>query len=228
MERLLEELGWETLSNRRWYRRLCLFYKIVNNQTPQYLRDYIPDENAIQYNLRRPTLFRAGISHALRFSKSFLPFCITAWNDLDPDIRNAPTISSFKKSLISNIRPIQKSLHGIVNRCESSIITRLRVHFSDLHEHKFDQNFACESPMCICDLGVESTIHYFLHCCQYALHRRNLLDKVSDIVDNDIAQLPDDHLCDLLLFGSSTYNERANEIILKCTVEFVKQTRRFQ
>jgi len=82
--------------------------------------------------------------------------------------------------------------------------------------------------MCICDLGVESTIHYFLHCCQYALHRRNLLDKVSDIVDNDITQPPDDHLCDLLLFRSSTYNERVNEMILKCTVEFVKQTKRFQ
>ena len=82
--------------------------------------------------------------------------------------------------------------------------------------------------MCICDLGVESTIHYFLHCCHYAPHRRNLLDEVSDIVDNDITQLPDDHLCDLLLFGSSTYNERANEMNLKCAVEFVKQTKRFQ
>ena len=82
--------------------------------------------------------------------------------------------------------------------------------------------------MCVCDLGVESTIHYFLHCHQYSLHRRNLLDKVSDIVDNDITQLPDDHLCDLLLFGRNAYNERANEMILKCTVEFVKQTKRFQ
>ena len=82
--------------------------------------------------------------------------------------------------------------------------------------------------MCGCDLGVESTIHYFLHCRQYSLHRRNLLDKVSDIVDNDITQLPDDHLCDLFLFGSNAYNERANEMILKCTVEFVKQTNRFQ
>ena len=50
----------------------------------------------------------------------------------------------------------------------------------------------------------------------------------GDIVDNDITQLPDDHLCDLLLFGSNAYNERANEMILKCTVEFVKQTKRFQ
>ena len=82
--------------------------------------------------------------------------------------------------------------------------------------------------MCVCDLGVESTIHYFLHCLQYSLHRRNLLDKVSDIVDNDITQLPDDQLSDLLLFGSNAYNERANEMILKCTVEFVKQKKRFQ
>ncbi len=227
-DRLLEELGWETLSNRRWYHRLCLFYKMVNDQTPQHLHDYIPDDNAIQYNLRHPTFLRTGTSHTLRFSKTFFPFCIKAWNDLHPDIRNAPTISSFKKLLISNIRPTQKSLHGITNRSESSTITRLRVHFSNLNEHRFDHNFACKTPMCKCDLGVESTIHYFLHCRQYTLHRRNLLDKISDIVGNDITQLPDDHLSDLFLFGSNAYNEKANEMILKCTVEFVKQTKRFQ
>ena len=82
--------------------------------------------------------------------------------------------------------------------------------------------------MCKCDLGVESTIHYFLHCCQYSLDRMNLLDKISDIVSNDVTQLPGDHLCDLLLFGSKAYNEEANELILKCTVEYIKQTKRFQ
>ena len=52
MDRLLEELGWETLSNRRWYRRLCLFYKIINNQTPNYLRECVPNENKSKYQLR--------------------------------------------------------------------------------------------------------------------------------------------------------------------------------
>ena len=137
--------------------------------------------------------------HRFNFLQFHFNF-IKAWNDLGPDIRTAPTISSFKKLLLSNIRPIQKSLHGIINRCESSIISRLRVHFSDLHEHRFAHNFACESPMYKCNFGVESTIH--LQCCQYSLHRGILLDNVSDIVGNDITQLLDDHLRYLLLFGS--------------------------
>ena len=107
-------------------------------------------------------------------------------------------------------------------------MTRLRVHFSDLNEHRFDHNFACESATCKCNLGVESTIHYFLHCHLYTAHRINLFDEVSDVVGNDITQLPDDHLCDLLLFGSKAYNEKANEMILKCTVKFVKLTKRFR
>ena len=107
-------------------------------------------------------------------------------------------------------------------------MTRLRVHFSDLNEHRFDHNFACESPNCKCNVGVESTIHYFLHCHLYRAHRKILLDEVSDIVGNDISQLPDDHLCDLLLFGSKAYNEKANEMILKCTAKFVKLTKRFR
>ena len=91
---------------------------------------------------------------------------------------------------------------------------------------RFDHNFACESPNCKWNLGIESTIHYFLHCHLYRDQGSILLDEVSDIVGNGISQLPDDHLCDLLLFGSKAYNEKANEMILKCTVKFVKLTKR--
>ena len=34
-EKLYDELGWESLSLRRWSRRLVLFYKIVNDITPR-------------------------------------------------------------------------------------------------------------------------------------------------------------------------------------------------
>ena len=30
-DKICHELGWETLADRRWYRRLTLFYKIINN-----------------------------------------------------------------------------------------------------------------------------------------------------------------------------------------------------
>ena len=36
-EKLNQELRLETLQSRRWFRKLCLFYKIVNNQSPSYL-----------------------------------------------------------------------------------------------------------------------------------------------------------------------------------------------
>ena len=57
MDRLHEEFGWEMLGNRRWYRRVSLFYKIVNNQAPEYLRKYVPDENRNHYQLCHTNVF---------------------------------------------------------------------------------------------------------------------------------------------------------------------------
>ena len=59
----------------------------------------------------------------------------------------------------------------------SKTLHRLYVDFSDLNEHRFDHNFACGSPNCKCNVGVESTIHYFLHCHLYRAHRSILLMK---------------------------------------------------
>ena len=37
-KKVLNELGWSTLANRRTYHRLVLFYKILNNLAPQHLK----------------------------------------------------------------------------------------------------------------------------------------------------------------------------------------------
>ena len=37
--KLYEELGWETLTDRRWCRRILQIHKIENNKTPSYLKD---------------------------------------------------------------------------------------------------------------------------------------------------------------------------------------------
>ena len=50
-EKLNQELDLETLQSRRWFRKLCLFYKIVNNQSPSDLFDYIFSTDRI-YNTR--------------------------------------------------------------------------------------------------------------------------------------------------------------------------------
>ena len=39
--KLYNEIGWESLHERRRYRRLTLYYKIIHNMTPNYLKLHI-------------------------------------------------------------------------------------------------------------------------------------------------------------------------------------------
>ena len=40
--KLYQELGFESLQIRRWYRKLCLFFKVIKNQSSKYLFELIP------------------------------------------------------------------------------------------------------------------------------------------------------------------------------------------
>ena len=41
-EKLYQELGLESLQHRRWFRTLCTFYKIFQNQSQRYLYELLP------------------------------------------------------------------------------------------------------------------------------------------------------------------------------------------
>ena len=45
-EKIYQELGLESLQLRRWYRKLCLFYKVFKNEHPKYLFNLIPVRSA--------------------------------------------------------------------------------------------------------------------------------------------------------------------------------------
>ena len=51
-EKLYQELGLESLHDRRWYRKLCFYYKIAHNDCPQYLAQLLPTEQPSCYSLR--------------------------------------------------------------------------------------------------------------------------------------------------------------------------------
>ena len=55
--RLYEEIGWETLSDRRMSRRAIQLYKIANNITPTYLREKLPPKNDLFYIVQMRLLF---------------------------------------------------------------------------------------------------------------------------------------------------------------------------
>ena len=41
-EKLYQQLGFESLKDRRWFRRLYNLYKVLNTKQPAYLYDLIP------------------------------------------------------------------------------------------------------------------------------------------------------------------------------------------
>ena len=225
-DKSFEELCWESLAHRRWYRRLCLFYKIMNNSTPEYTRRYLPTFKQNPYDLRRPSIFAEERTNTNRYSNSLYPYCIKAWNNLDPTIRNLPNISQFKNALQQLIRPKKRHHFEINDRVGVNLLTRLRVDFSDLKLHKFNHRF--NSPLCLCGQSSESIVHFFLHCQLYMDLRTVFLDSVSEIILNDVRVYPDQRMCHILLYGRESFNSVVNRMILESTIRYIKDSNRFK
>ena len=153
-QKLLEELGWETLYNRRWCRRLCHFFSLTTSKSPDYLFSEIPEQRSVDYNLRNPRFYEQNVGRTVRFSSAYFHNTICEWNLLDKSVQDSPSLAVFKRKL----------LHGIL---DIKLLTRLRVNFSPLNEHRFGHNFECLSPICICGTGKEDNQHYLLHCPQF-------------------------------------------------------------
>ena len=225
-EKLYKELGWESLTDRRWFHRMTVFYKISNGLTP-YLADHIPRKKENSFNLRTKRTIVTPPVRTARFSNSFFPYCINQWHNLDDNIKCLSTLQLFKKHLITYIRPPVNSLFEIQDKIGIKLLTKIRVEFSDLRDHRFAHNFNCSSPVCRCGLEDENTVHYFLCCPLYSRQRIALLDNVSNIVGTDINVLPNEHLMHVLLYGSNVYNKMCNKLIIHETIMYIKKSERF-
>ena len=62
-----------------------------------------------------------------RYRNSFLPYCISQWNNLDSRLRNHPSIAPFKRVILDFIRP-NPTPYFKTNRLSGFVfLTRLRV-----------------------------------------------------------------------------------------------------
>ena len=225
-QRLYNELGFESLKDRRWYHRLVLFFNIVQGNSPNYLRSYLPDVHTSR-NTTRTHLFKRFKPSTDYFENSFFPYCTNEWNKLEKEVRQLSTISLFKKSLIKVKRPKRSPVYKILDAQGLKLLTRLRVNMSHLREHKFNHNFQDTiNPLCSCMLETESTSHFLLRCSFYSDSRKSLLDNVIEIVGS-ISNLTNAQIVELLLYGDKKYSVDANTNILKCTISYLKDTGRF-
>ena len=149
------------------------------------------------------------------------------WFKLDNNIRNSESIEIFKSKLLSFIRPVQSNIYSIFDPEGLKLLTRLRLGFTHLNEHKIRHNFQdCLNPLCSCSLEIEDTSHYLLHCHHFSNHRIDLMNSVNLIISN-FESMNDNIKKDILLYGASPFDENKNKIILEATINFLKNSERF-
>ena len=95
-EKLYQELGIEHLRSRRWFRKLCLFYKIIKSKSPPYLFNLIPRSSRLHTTRNSDNITPFKVRHNF-FKNSFFPSVISEWNKLDLEIRNSASLEIFKK-----------------------------------------------------------------------------------------------------------------------------------
>ena len=78
--KLYEELGWESLSDRRMCRRILQIHRTCNNKTPSYLNDLLPPKSRALFSGNTRNTFREIICKSNRYTNSFFPDGTPAWN----------------------------------------------------------------------------------------------------------------------------------------------------
>ena len=103
--KLYEELGWESLSERRWCRPILQLHKILSNKTPSYLKDKLPRHRRPLYSQNNNNTFHVIRCRSSRYMNSFFPDAIISWNNIITHFDNIPSINILKYPILSMIRP---------------------------------------------------------------------------------------------------------------------------
>ena len=137
---------------------------------------------------------------------------------MTPEIRSAPTVSSFKKSLINDVNLLKPSRYYSYGcRVLHVLHYRLRTRSSNLNADHFRVNLINDSG-CVCGWVIEDAIHFFLECCLYVEAREQLTNNL---------QFLDSLFIETLLFGDDSLSEEQNAQIFKSVQLYIKQTKRF-
>ncbi len=225
IESIYKETGWEKLKVRREFKKVTLFYKIVNNQAPEYLSDVLPPtiSEITNYNLRQRQNIMVPLNRISVYQHSYFPSCIKLWNSLDVSIRQLPTFSSFKTKIrqlyLKNKKP--PSYFGYGDRLLSVLHARLRNKCSTLNSDLCHANLI-QSANCLCGYINENAEHFLLYCSLFNEERIQMYNEINWL---NLSDLPIS--TELLLFGNEAISLDNNCAIFMCVQKYIKDCKRF-
>ena len=113
---------------------------------------------------------------------SLFPSAPIEWNNLDHNIWNVGTFSTFKNNIPKSTRPTPNNIFNCESRRGIKLITRLCVGLSHLGELKVKHSFQDTlTPICSRAFDVKPTSHCILHYSMYNDERHTLLSTINNI-----------------------------------------------
>ena len=155
MSKLLTDLGWETLQNRRKKAQTHNSLQNLSWANSCISNDLLPPlvQDTTSYNLRNSNHFQNYPANTNLFLNSFFPATIRAFKSrLNKDLNEPP------------------SYYNTGTRIGQILQARLRLGCSSLNADLYRKNIV-PSPTCACG-GFESAYHFFFACPRLAHFRR--------------------------------------------------------
>ena len=151
------------------------------------------------------SVIKPSLSRTISFKNTFFPYCINEWNNLTVEIRKSKSVAAFKNLLNAKKKKKENPIFSIYDPLGVKLLTRLKLQFSHLNEHKFRHGFGeTINAMCACGSEVETTEHFLLRCHLYSPQRFENLEKV----DSSFLKLKVKAKFSLLLYGSQKLQSR--------------------
>ena len=172
-------MGLKTRSDKRWYRKLVFFYKIVNKLSPLFPTPYLNNNThplAHNTTMSSQNTSKSVASRTGSFENSFYSYFVKVCHKLDLTLNKAESLRKFK-TLIKQFIKSGRSLYF----CDYAPVgvklwTRIYVDFSHLNEHKFRV-----IPMCDCGSEIEITRPILLSFPFLSVERNQLLKSFHNI-----------------------------------------------
>jgi hypothetical protein len=221
---LYNELGWNSLQDRRKMHKLCKLFAIHNQLTPKYLSDTLQSYQTQHiYRTRmanNPNQLNYPTAKKELYRKSFFISTIHDWNKLNSSCTNSPSLFCFKIRLKKSYNIVPPVFNYNIPRHAQIVIAQLRIGFSDLNAHLFDKG-CIESPECLCGSRREDIRHFAWMCPKFNDLRQIMLIKVNEMN----LTVPINYK--LLLYGNSELSLENNHTILEHFATFIINSKRF-
>jgi hypothetical protein len=233
--RLLEELGWPPLFQRRKQHRLNIMFKIQKGMAPQYLLNLCPPltRDRTPYNLRTGSNISTPQQKTSTYQKSYFPQSIKDWNMLALEVREIKTIDTFKEYQKKKSGFINNHLYHLYTTKAALNHTRIRLGLSGLASQRRDYNHIKDAKCIKCNDKCESPAHYFLNCPAYNAHRAEFLNETCRILQENRIEVDLNRssfrkfFINTILRGSPLLDDLNNGIIFVFTQLFIQKSQRF-